>query len=168
MTESSSEDSSSRSSTSEEAFTEDEKSVVKRAQKGKKHHKKLKSGISEKSRPADIEKKCKWPSAILDGTFDEEEICFKDLTLSQFVYGELAIWQKPKISKTKRKAREVLLQRVIKYEPKFGFNKAKEICRQFLSKVEKDNISWKNLAEIDRIETEVVLHYIGVVEKLAG
>ena len=105
---------------------------------------------------------------MLDGTFDEDEICFKDLTLSQFVYGELAIWQRPKTSKTERKAREVLLQIVMKNEPKLGFNKAKEIHRQFLSKVEKGNISWKNLAEIDRIEMEVVLWCISVVEKLAG
>ena len=60
-----------------------------------------------------------------------------------------------------------MLGRVIKNEPNLGFKKAKEIYRQFLSKVEKGNISWKNLAEIDRIETEVVLHCISVVEKLA-
>ena len=56
----------------------------------------------------------------------------------------------------------------MKNEPKLGFNKAKEIYRQFLSKVEKGNISWKNLAEIDKIETEVVLWCISVAEKIAG
>ena len=75
---------------------------------------KLKSGISEKSMSANIEVKCKWPSAMLDGTFDEDEISFKDLTLSQFVYGELCIWQGPRTSKAERKAHEILLKKVVK------------------------------------------------------
>ena len=142
--------------------------MVKRTRKGKKYHKELRSGISEKSRSANIEKKHKWPSAMLDGIFDEKEICFKDLTLSQFVCGELAIWQHPKTSKVEQKAREILLQRVVRNEPKLRFSKAKEIYKQFVSKVEKGNISWKNLSEIDRIETEVILLCVNVVEKLAG
>ena len=97
-----------------------------------------------------------------------KEICIKDLTLSQFVYGELAIWQRPKTSKIDRIARKIWLQRLVKNEPKLGFSKAKEIYRQFLSKVEKGNISWKNLAKIDRVETEVVIQCISVVGKLAG
>ena len=101
----------------------------------------------------------------LDRAFHEDEICFKELTLSQFVYEELAIWQRPKTSRMERKSREILLQRVVKNEPKLGFNKAKEIYRQFVSKVEKGNISWKNVSEIDRIETEVVLHCISAVER---
>ena len=84
-------------------FTDDETSMVRRARKGKTKIKKLKSGISEKSRSADIEVKCKWPSAMLDGIFDEDEISFKELTLSQFVYGELSIWQRPKPSKLKER-----------------------------------------------------------------
>ena len=34
-----------------------------------------------------------------------------------------------------------------------------------MSKVEKGNISWKNMEEIDRIETEVVLKCVQVVDK---
>ena len=135
-TESSSENSSSKSSSSEEAFTEDEKSMVKRARKGNKFLK-LRSGISEKSRSADIEKKCKWPSAMLDRIFYEKVICFKDLMLSHFVYGQSAIWQHPKTSRVEWKARELLLQRVIKNEPKLGFSKAKEIDRVLLQKLKK-------------------------------
>ena len=44
-TESNTEYSSARSSSSEEAFTEDEKIMVKRAKKGNKYHRKLRSGI---------------------------------------------------------------------------------------------------------------------------
>ena len=102
---------------------------------------KVKSGISEKSRSADIEVKCKWPSAMLDGIFDKDEISFKELTLSQFIYGELCIWQRPKTSIKERKAREILLKKVIKNEPKLWFAKVKEIYKQFISKVEKGNVS---------------------------
>ena len=124
--------------------------MVKLARKDwKKQAKKLQSGISEKSRSADIENKCKWPSAMLDGIFDEDEISFKELTLSQFIYGELSKWQRPKTKNVECKTRELLLQRVVKIEPKLGFQKAKEIYKQFVSKVEKDNISWKNTEEIE-------------------
>ena len=102
---------------------------------------------------------------MLDGMFDEDEISFKDLILSQFICGELCIWQRPKTSTRERKARENLLTKVVKNEPKLGLSNAKEIYKQFVSKVEKGNISWKNIEEIDRIETEVVLRCVQVVDK---
>ena len=103
----------SKTNSSNDAFTDDERSMVSKARKGKRKNKKLKSGISEKSHSTDIEVKCKWPSAMLDGMFDEDEISFKDLTLSQFIYGELCMWQRPKTSMKERKAREILLKKVV-------------------------------------------------------
>ena len=65
--ESSSDSSNTHSSSTDDIFTEDKKSMVKLAKKGKKKcTKKLGSGSSEKSRSADLEKKCKLPSAVLD------------------------------------------------------------------------------------------------------
>ena len=54
-----------------------------------------------------------------------------------------------------RKAREILLKKVFKSKRNL----------QFISKVEKGNILWKNIDEIDRIETEVVLKCVQVVDK---
>ena len=105
---------------------------------------------------------------MLDGIFDKDEISFKELTLSQFVHGELCIWQRPKTSIKERKARDILLKKVIKNEPKLGFAKVKEIYKQFISKVEKGNVSWNNIEKIDRIETEVVLKCVQVVDNNAG
>ena len=75
--------------------------MVQRVRKGKKivKSKKLKSGICEKSHCSDVECKCKWPSFMLDGVFDEEDISFKELNMSQFLYGELCIWDRPLIKK---------------------------------------------------------------------
>ena len=81
--------------------------------------KKLHCGISEKSRSTDIEQKCKWPSAMLDRIFDSH--CL--------IYGELSVLQRPKTKSVEQKARELLLQRVAKNEPKLGFQKAKEIYK---------------------------------------
>ena len=75
--------------------------------------------------------------------------------------------QRLKTSTKERKAREILLKKVVKNKPKLGFSKAKEIYKQFISEVEKGNISWKNIEEIDRIETEVVLKYVQMVDKQA-
>ena len=77
-------------SSSADEFTYGERSMVSKARKGKIKNKKLKSGTSEKSRSADIEVKCKWPSAMLDGMFDEDEISLPCLNSSvgNFVYSK--------------------------------------------------------------------------------
>ena len=108
--------------------------MVQRVRKGKKDvkFKKLKSGISEKSRCSDIKWKCKWPSSLLDGVFDEDEILFKDLNMAQFLYGELCIWDRPSVKKDELKARHYLLKKMVKTEPKLGFQKSKEIYKNFL------------------------------------
>ena len=93
---------------------------------------------------------------MLDGVFDDDEFKFKNLTLTQFLYGELCIWEKPKLKKDELKARLYLMKKVLKNEPKLGFDKAKEIYKIFLTRVEKELVNWKKLAYIDRIETEVI------------
>ena len=91
--------------------------MVTRARKGKKRdkkNKKLKSRISEKSHCVDIEWKCKWPSSMLDGVFEDDEIPFKNLTMAQFLCGELCIWERPKTKPTEGKARKYLLKKMLK------------------------------------------------------
>ena len=86
--------------------------MVTRAIKGKKRdkkNKKLKSRIGEKSRCADIEQKCKWPSSMLDSIFEDNKIPFKNLAMAQFLYGELCIWERPKTKPVEVKARQYLL-----------------------------------------------------------
>ena len=56
------------------------------------------------------------------------------------------------------------IEKVVKSEPKLGFAKAKEIYKQFISKVEKGNVSWYNTDEIDRNETELMLKCVHVVD----
>ena len=55
---------------------------------------------------------------------------------------------------------------MVKNEPKLGFEKSKEIYKTFLTRVKKESFSWKNLSDIDRIETEVVLKCISMQEKM--
>ena len=148
--------------------SDDEEEMVQRVRKGRnkdRKGKRLKSGICEKSRCADIEIKCKWPSSMLDGVFDDDEIEFKNLTLAQFLYGELCIWEKPTLNKNELKARIYLVKKILKNEPKLGFEKAKEMYKMFLTRVEKGIVCWKRLACIDRIETEVILKCINIQER---
>ena len=133
--------------------------------KNRKKYKKLESGISEKLCCADIERKCKWPSSMLDGIFEDEEIPFKELTISQFLCGELCIWDRPKTNRHEIKARRYLIKKMLKNEPKLGFEKCKEIYKTFLMRIEKGFVSWKNITDIDRIETEIVLKCISFQEK---
>ena len=57
------------------------------------------------------------------------------------------------------------MKKMVKNVPKLGLKKAKEIYKTFLTRVEKGNVSWKNLTDIDRIETEVVLKCINLPDK---
>ena len=162
--------SSSSDASSSDGSSDNERAVVTRARTGKKKdkkNKKLKSRISEKSCCADIEQKCKWPSSMLDSIFEGNEIPFKDLTMAQFLYGELCIWERPRTKPVEIKARQYLLKKMVKNEPKLGFEKSKEIYKTFLMRVEKGSVIWKNLSDIDRIETEVVLKCINLQEKSA-
>ena len=102
---------------------------------------------------------------MLDGMLDDEEIPFKELTISQFLYGELCIWDRPKTNRHEIKARRYLIKKMLKNEPKLGFEKSKEIYKTFLMRIEKGFVSWKNLTDIDRIETEIVLKCISFQEK---
>ena len=54
---------------------------------------------------------------------------------------------------------------MVKNEPKLGFEVLKEIYKTFLTRVEKGTINWKDILDIDRIETEVVLKCISLQEK---
>ena len=54
------------------------------------------------------EQKCKWPSSMLDGVF-EDEIPFINLAMAQFLYGELCIWDRPKTKPVEVKAKQYLL-----------------------------------------------------------
>ena len=54
---------------------------------------------------------------------------------------------------------------MLKNEPKLGFGKSKEIYKTFLGRIEKGIVRWKNLTDIDRIKTEIVLKCISLQEK---
>ena len=51
---------------------------------------------------------------MLDGVFENDEIPFKDLTMAQFLYGELCIWERPKTKPVETKARQYLLRKMVK------------------------------------------------------
>ena len=74
---------------------------------------------------------------MLDGVFEDDEIPFKDLTMAQFLFGELCIWERPKTKQCEIKARQYLLTKMVKNEPKLGFKESKEIYKTFLTRVEK-------------------------------
>ena len=160
--------SSSETKSESDYSSDDERAMVQRVRKGKKivKSKKLKSGISEKSHCSDIERKCKWPSSMLDSVFDDEDISFKELTMPQFLYGELCIWDRPSIKKDELNTHHYLLKKMIRNEPKLGFQKVKEIYKNFLTKVEKGIVRWKDKMEIDRIKTEVILNCINIHERV--
>ena len=131
----------SETTSSDDTFTDDKRSMVIKARKGKKKSKKLKSGILEKSRSANIEVKCKWPSAMLDGIFDKDKISFKELILSQFVYGELCIWQRPKTSIKERKAREILLKMLLRTNLSWGSQRQKRFTNN-------SSLRWKKVMSL--------------------
>ena len=54
---------------------------------------------------------------------------------------------------------------MVKNEPKLDFEKSKEIYKTFLMRVKKGVITWKDISDMDRIETEVVLKCISLQEK---
>ena len=104
---------------------------------------------------------------MLDGISEDDEIPFKDLTMAQFLYGEVCIWKRPITKPVEIKARQYLFKKMVKNEPKLGFEKLKEIYKMFLMRVKEGSVSWRNLSDIDRIETEVVLKCISLQEKSA-
>ena len=58
---------------------------------------------------------------MLDGIFEEDEIPFKNLTMAQFLYGELCIWERPKPKPVKVRTRQYLLKKMLKNEPRVRF-----------------------------------------------
>ena len=74
---------------------------------------------------------------MFDGIFEDYEIPFKKLTMVQFLYCELCIWERARTKLVEVKARQYLLKKMVKNEPKLGFEKAKEIYKTFLTRVEK-------------------------------
>ena len=104
----SSEDSSTNSESCSDGLSDDDRAMVQRARQGKKRDRKNRK------------LKCKWPSSMLDGVFEEDEIAFKDLSMAQFLYGKLCIWDRLKIKKDEIKARQYLLKKVVKIQAKTG------------------------------------------------
>ena len=93
---SSSDDSESNSSSDEDKL----KQVLGGAARGiRGKQKKLKSGITEKSREADITVKLKWASSMLGA---KREVSFESLTFDQYVSGESQILNRPNISDLER------------------------------------------------------------------
>ena len=126
------------------------------AMRHKRRGKKLKSGITEKSREADISVKLKWASSILGSKRgSKREVSFENLTFDQYILGESQILNRPKISDLERNARIHLMKRISKLNEKIGFAKSKELYRETLLSIEKGEFSWENTYEMEKIENEI-------------
>ena len=123
---------------------------------------KLKSGITEKPKEADLVMKVKWATALL-GT--KSEIAFDDMSFDQYILGETQILNRPKISEAEKSTRIHLMKRISKLNEKLGFNKSKELYREVLNAIEKGEFTWCNYYEIERLENEIRFDNMSVVER---
>ena len=123
---------------------------------------KLKSGITEKPKEADLVMKVKWAIALL-GT--KSEIAFDDMSFDQYILGETQILNRPKISEAEKSTRIHLMKRISKLNEKLGFNKSKELYREVLNAIEKGEFTWCNFYEIERLENEIRFDNMSVVER---
>ena len=123
---------------------------------------KLKSGITEKPKEADLVTKVKWATALL-GT--KSEIAFDDMSFDQYILGETQILNRPKISEAEKSTRIHLMKRISKLNEKLGFSKSKELYREVLNAIEKGEFTWCNYYEIERLENEIRFDNMSVVER---
>ena len=122
---------------------------------------KLKSGITEKPKEADLVMKVKWATALL-GT--KSEIAFDDMSFDQYILGETQILNRPKISEAEKSTRIHVMKRISKLNEKLGFSKSKELYREVLNAIEKGEFTWCNYYEIERLENEIRFDNMSVVE----
>ena len=122
---------------------------------------KLKSGITEKPKEADLVMKVKWATALLG---NKSEIAFDDMSFDQYILGETQILNRLKISEAEKSTRIHLVKRISKLNEKLGFNKSKELYREVLNAIEKGEFTWCNYYEIERLENEIRFDNMSVVE----
>ena len=114
--------------------------------------KKLKSGITEKSREADITVKLKWASSMLGA---KREVSSESLTFDQYMLGESQILNRPNISDLECNTQIYLMKRISKLNEKISFSKSKELYRETLLSIEKGEFTWDNFYEIEKIKNEI-------------
>ena len=81
------------------------------------------------------------------------KLALRSLPCLNSFMGSFAFGNSQKLPSKKEKQGKSCWKKLWKNKPKIGFTKAKDIYKQFISKVEKGNISWCNTEETDRIET---------------
>ena len=113
---------------------------------------KLKSGITEKPKEADLVMKVKWATALL-GT--KEEVKFDEMTFDQYILGETQILNRVNISEPEKSTRIHIMKRISRLNEKLGFGKSKELYRETLNAIEKGEFTWCNYYEIERLENEI-------------
>jgi hypothetical protein len=140
--------------------SQSDSSPNKRRKHGKKN--KIKSGMVERATASDNILKAKWANITASSEFSSGEIKFDDLKLHEFLFGEMEILARPKVSEKQRQTRQYLIKRIAKNLPKLGFDKAKEIYRRSLVKIEKGVVAWGDLPGIDRIESDVKFDFMAL------
>ena len=150
---STSRDSSDSRSSSEERFKRSRsRSRTRSRSRSPKRKGKLKSGITEKPKEADLVMKVKWATALL-GT--KEEVKFDEMTFDQYIMGESQILNRVNISEPEKSTRIHLMKRISRLNEKLGFGKSKELYRETPNAIEKGEFTWCNYYEIERLENEI-------------
>ena len=150
--------STSRSSSSDSSSSEDRfkrsrsRSRTRSRSRSPRRKGKLKSGITEKPKEADLVMKVKWATALL-GT--KEEVKFDDMTFDQYILGETQILNRVNISDPEKSTRIHIMKRISRLNEKLGFGKSKELYRETLNAIEKGEFTWCNYYEIERLENEI-------------
>jgi hypothetical protein len=143
------------SSDTDSDSSSDQSVSSKKGKKGKKS--KLKSGMHEKSVCADISRRLKWAPSLLEAG---SETNFESMTFAQYVFGESGILGRRGISRDELLTRLYLMKRLAKNESKLGFKKSKELYKNTLLAIEKDELEWADFAEIDRMENDIKFMYM--------
>ena len=152
-----------RISSSGRGSTSDSSDDEKSRSRGKRNSRKLRSGITEKPKDADVTIKLKWATSMLDS---KESVDFDDLAFDQYVFGETCILNKKGIDKKEKETRTYLMKRISKLIPKFGFSKAKELYREVLQSIEKGEFAWDDWYKIQRIENEIKFDHVRIEDTI--
>jgi hypothetical protein len=137
-------------------------SPEKKKKKGKKA---IESGMVEKSTSFENVRKVKWANVVAGSESGSKEIPFESVKFAELVFGELEIIDRPKISREQSRTRLYVLKRVAKNVDKLGFDRAKEIYRKTLSKVERGQLGWGEIEKIREIEADVKFDFMAIGDK---
>ncbi len=118
-----------------------------------KSRRKLRSGITRKTKSTKVQRELDWAHA---NVLDREDLEFKDMDFPTYIQGETEILEKVTNSKEVM-TRLYVMGKMAKLEPLMGFTKGKLLYKKVLLGLEKKTLNFQDYTRIDQMYNEVIL-----------